>query len=269
MAFQSGNIGSSRQQTRKPRSAKRRQLFFEQLETRTLLSGTGLAGISAVPFVSTAPTAFTGPYNPSQIRQAYNFGTTGSGSGQTIAVIDAYNDPNALHDLNTFDATFGLPVPPNFLQVSETGGSTSRLPVNSGWAMETSLDIEWAHAIAPAANILLVEANSTSLNDLLTAVNLARNASLRTPQGLAPVTVVSMSWGAGEFSSEASYDSYFTTPAGHAGVSFVAATGDNGAPGNWPAFSPNVLAVGGTSLTTANSSSTTRARRRGTTAAAA
>ena len=111
--------------------------------------------------------------------------------------------------------------------------------------METSLDVEWAHAIAPGANILLVEANSSSLSDLLTAVNYARNAP--------GVSVVSMSWGAGEFQGETSFDSYFTTPAGHAGVTFVGSSGDSGAPSLWPALSSNVLAVGGTTLSVTSS----------------
>ena len=97
-------------------------------------------------------------------------------------------------------------------------------------------------AMAPAAKLLLVEADSASLSSLLAAVNTARN--------YAGVSVVSMSWGGGEFSSEATYDGYFTTPAGHGGVSFVAASGDGGAGAGpeWPSVSPNVLAVGGTTL---------------------
>ena len=100
--------------------------------------------------------------------------------------------------------------------------------------------MEWAHAIAPVANILLVEASSASFSDLLTAVDYARNA--------AGVVAVSMSWGGGEFSGESGYDGYFTTPSGHGGVTFVAASGDSGAPVGYPAISPNVVAVGGTTL---------------------
>ncbi len=97
-----------------------------------------------------------------------------------------------------------------------------------------------AHAVAPAANILLVEANSNSFNDLFTAINTARN----TPG----VVAVSMSWGGSEFLGETSYDSDFTTPAGHVGVSFFASAGDGGAPPIYPAASPNVVSVGGTTL---------------------
>ena len=83
------------------------------------------------------------------------------------------------------------------------------------------MDVEWAHAIAPTAKILLVEARSSSLGDLLSAVSYA--------SGRSDVVAVSMSWGAAEFSSETAYDSYFTTPSGHTGVTFVASSGDSGA----------------------------------------
>src|SRR5205085_1168560 len=86
-----------------------------------------------------------------------------------------------------------------------------------------------------------VEANSNSYNDLLTAVDYARNAS--------GVVSVSMSWGSGEFSSEISLDSHFTTPGGHSGVTFLTSSGDTGAPASYPASSPNVVSVGGTTLT--------------------
>src|SRR5262249_50727787 len=155
-----------------------------------------------------------------------------------IAIVDAYDDPNIAGDLQKFDAAFGLPNP-SFTKVNQTGGT--KLPAaNSGWATEIALDVEWAHAIAPGAKIVLVEANSSSMSDLMTAVNTARN--------YAGVVAVSMSWGGGEFSSEVNYDSYFTTPAGHTGVSFFASSGDTGAPASYPESSPNVVAVGGTTL---------------------
>ena len=115
------------------------------------------------------------------------------------------------------------------------------------WEMEEALDVEWAHAIAPGAQIVLVEADSQSLADLMTAVATAAEQP--------GVSVVSMSWGFAEgqdvlAADEALYDSYLTTPAGHKGVTFVASTGDYGAAvPQYPAFSPNVVAVGGTSLT--------------------
>ncbi len=104
------------------------------------------------------------------------------------------------------------------------------------------MDVEWAHAVAPQANLILFEANSASDQDLIsTAVNTARN----TP-GVAAVT---MSFGGSDYSGETALDSVFTTPTGHTGVTFLASTGDGGEPGGYPAFSPNVVAVGGTTLT--------------------
>lgn len=190
-------------------------------------------------------------YTPAQIRAAYGFSnvsfgsTAADGRGQTIAIIDAYNDPNITSDLAAFDSALGISAPPSFKIVNESGGSA--LPgtdPQQGWEGETALDVEWAHAIAPAANILLVEASSASDNDLFAAVNYARNA--------AGVSVVSMSWGSDDNASYASYDQslankYLVTPSGHQGITFVASAGDTGVP-SFPATSPNVLAVGGTDL---------------------
>jgi subtilase family serine protease len=188
-------------------------------------------------------------FSPAQISQAYGFnqirfnnGTVaGDDQGQTIAIVDAYNQPNIAGDLQTFDATYDLPSPPSFTVVNQSGGAS--LPsANTTWGLEESLDVEWAHAMAPKANILLVEANSNGWSDLLAAVDYARNQP--------NVSVVSMSWGGSEFSGEPFYDSYFTTPAGHQGVTFVASTGDSGSAGapESPSTSPGVLAVGGTNL---------------------
>ncbi len=235
--------------------------MVETLEQRQLLAvvaGTaatvnGAATQQAVPLYEelttisssgkVTPLAGAGPtgYTPTQIRQAYGLNqVSGDGSGTTIAIVDAYNDPNIAGDLAQFDSAFNLTAPPKFTVVNQTGGST--LPAaNSGWATEIALDVEWAHAIAPGANILLVEANSSSFSDLLTAVDYARNAP--------GVVDVSMSWGGSEFSGETSYDSHFTTPAGHSGVAFFVASGDSGAPAEYPSASPNVVGVGGTTLT--------------------
>jgi hypothetical protein len=224
--------------------------LWETLEVRQLLCGSATVvspAISLDPIIpakhSLAASSVQG-YTPAQIKAAYGFtGLSETGAGQTIAIIDAYNDPNIASDLGVFDSEFGLGAVPNFTVVSQTG-STAKLPqTNAGWAQETALDVEWAHAIAPQANILLVEASSDSTKNLVAAVNYARNAS--------GVSVVSMSWGGSEMSNETSYDKDFTTPSGHTGVTFVAASGDEGADGGaeWPAVSPNVIAVGGTTLT--------------------
>lgn len=188
----------------------------------------------------TVPSVFT----PAQIRQAYGVdqvtfnggAVAGDGSGQTIAIVDAYDDPTIAADLAHFDAQFGLAAPPSFVKATPQGQPA----YNSGWAGEIALDVEWAHAIAPGANILLVEARSSSFADLLAAVDYARSQP--------GVSAVSMSWGASEFSSETSNDSHFITPAGHAGVTFLASSGDSGTPPEWPSVSTNVVSVGGTSL---------------------
>jgi len=199
--------------------------------------------IVAQPAVAIAPLFGVGAptgLSPAQIQTAYgvngiNFGkVSGTGAGQTIAVVDAYFDPNISSDLAKFDAQYNLPAAPSFTQYVENGLSWN----NSGWALETALDVEWAHAIAPAANIVLVEAQP-NLTDLFSAVSFAAN--------LANVSVVSMSWGASEFSGEAAYNNVFTTPVGHNGVTFVASSGDSGTT-LFPSASPNVLSVGGTTL---------------------
>jgi subtilase family serine protease len=171
------------------------------------------------------------PLSPSQIISAYNLNSATGGAGTTIAIIDAYDDPTVAKDLATFSNNFGLPAA-NFVEHK----MSSRISVNSGWALEISLDVEWAHAIAPSATILLVEARSNSLNDLLAAVSYATSYS--------GVKAVSMSWGGSEFSTETSYDSYFNA----AGITFFASSGDSGAGVIWPSSSPNVVGVGGTTL---------------------
>jgi subtilase family serine protease len=224
----------------------RRPLRLEELETRTLLSASPVM----MPHLLQSHAIFNGipsGYTPYQIRAAYGLNNItfhngaaslkGNGAGQTIAIVDAFDDPTIAADLKTFDAAYGLPNP-TFTKLNQTGGTTPP-PVDAGWALEISLDVEWAHALAPAAKILLVEANSAG-DDLFTAVSFAANYS--------NVSVVSMSWGSGEFSGENTYDPTFTTPNGHNPVTFVASTGDSGAPPSYPAISPSVLGVGGTTL---------------------
>jgi subtilase family serine protease len=205
-----------------------------------MLAASPLTNVVCSPNVSFFAGSGFSVYSPNQIRHAYGFDQVGwNGAGQTIAIVDAYDDPTVLTDVQKFDRQWGLADPKLTVAKMTSGG---RAPIyNSGWAMEIALDVEWAHAIAPGASILLVEATTASLGDLLSAVNYARNQI--------GISVVSMSWGTGEFSSEGSLDSYFTTPAGHSGVTFVASSGDSGAPASWPAISSNVLAVGGTTLT--------------------
>jgi hypothetical protein len=210
----------------------------EYLEPRCLLS---TAAPESLSNIMATPSAVL--YAPGQIRTVYRVNSLPDqyqGAGETIAIVDAYSDPKIVSDLAIADVYASIPDPPSFTIINQNG-ATSPLPKgNTGWGVEISLDVEWAHSIAPAADLLLVEANSNSLADLLKAVDTAASYP--------GVSVVSMSWGSSEFSSESSYDSHFTTPAGHAGVTFVASSGDSGGVVEWPAASPNVLSVGGTTL---------------------
>lgn len=185
--------------------------------------------VQATPFLATSP----GGYNPTQIRHAYGLDQiTGDGAGQTIAIVDAYGNPAAANDLSVFCTTYGLPAAT--LNVYYPSGRVST--TDSGWALETNLDLQWAHVIAPKAKLALIVAKSASLSNLLNAVDYAvKNVGAK---------VVSMSWGANEFSGEASYDSHFNK----VGVSFFASSGDSGAGVLWPCVSPYVVAVGGTTL---------------------
>lgn len=178
-----------------------------------------------------ATSTYQSGYKPSQISTAYGISSLSvKGSGETIAIVDAYGDPNMASDLQKFDAQFNLPAAN--LTVAYPSGTPS---TDAGWALETALDVEWAHSIAPSAKILLVCAKSASESNLLTAINYANSHGAQ---------VVSMSWGGSEFSGESNYDSYFS----HSGTVYLASAGDNGAESSWPAASPKVVAVGGTNL---------------------
>ncbi len=246
--------GNSAARSRKNRLLGTRcPLFLELLEARNLLSGLQptytrvVLNGGANPFNGPSPTGTT----VAQIRHAYGFdkisfkdslGNTvpGDGSGTTIAIVDAFDNPTIANDLIQFDKAFNLP-DPVFTKVDQTGG-TNFPAVNNGWAGEIALDVEWAHAIAPKANILLVEATDNSYANLFAAVAYAAKQP--------GVVAVSMSFGGGEFSGQKVFDNTFKTPAGHTGVTFIASSGDNGAPASYPSSSPNVLSIGGTSLFT-------------------
>jgi subtilase family serine protease len=176
-----------------------------------------------------------------------------TGGSQAIAIVDAYDDPLAADDLAYFSAQFGLPFGPSTLSVVYASGNKPPEDPSGGWELEESVDIEYAHAMAPNATIYLVEADSNSDLDLLTAVTVATHlvqcrspSPCPSPKGAGEV---SMSWGGGEFSGETIFDSYFN----QRNVVFFAASGD--VPGNsWPCISPNVVCAGGT--TTARSPQT-------------
>ena len=218
----------------------------------------------------TSSSIVTVTYTPAQIRAAYGLPTlpakwTGLsasaeaeyGAGQTIYIVDAYNRPTVTTDLAAFDTKFGLPT-----CATENVTTATRLPLaaatklctlehaytldtgarhntapayNSGWATEINLDVEWAHATAPLARLILIEAEDNSSNGLDGAIALANS--------MGP-GIVSMSWGSSEGSWVTSLDSLFQTT----GMSYFAATGDAGRAVNWPSVSQYVVAVGGTSL---------------------
>lgn len=199
--------------------------------------------------------AYVSGLTPADIATAYSLPAL-SGAG-TIAIVDAYHYPNALADLKTFskgDPTLGFAslTPPcetgstgcfNFSQVyaSASGVQTTTVPpVNCGWNQEAALDIEWAHAMAPKASIVLVEAQSNSYADLFGAVTVAANI-VTAANGSGEV---SMSWGGSEFSGELDYDPYLKSPR----VVFVASSGDTGGKTIYPSVSPFVIAAGGTTL---------------------
>lgn len=190
---------------------------------------------------SVAPDATSGPptsaFTPSQIRHAYGFDQVANqGAGQTIGIVDAYDDPNAESDLGVFSAQFGLPACTTSNGCFRKVYANGKKPVaNANWAVEVSLDVQWAHAIAPKATILLVEAPTNNLSDLANGATVAvRNGA----------STVSMSWTSGEFSSETSMDRNFVS----SGVTYLAASGDAGTGAAYPAASPDVIGVGGTSL---------------------
>jgi len=207
---------------------------------------TPLAGVGSPP-----PSALT----PAQTRHIYGIDNIGNlGAGQTIAIVDAYDDPNIFSDANVFDQQFMTTLGGNTSYYTQYGAASSTDPNSwltkvyasgtqpagdTGWGTEISLDVEWMHAIAPQAKIILVEANSNSFSDLLAADDKAVNLG---------ATVISNSWGSSEFRGETSYDSHFTSDGFTSkGVTFVFSAGDSGNQ-SYPATSPYVLSVGGTTL---------------------
>ena len=184
------------------------------------------------------PNATPSGFGPADLLSAYNL-PSGGGAGQTVAIVDAYDDPNAEADMNTYRSQYGLPACTSasgcFKKVNQTGGS--KMPRGSqSWAGEISLDLDMVSAIAPNAHIILVEASTASMTNLGTAVNTAVSLGAK---------FVSNSYGGGESSADTGYDStYFN----HPGVAITVSSGDGGYGVEYPAASPNVTAVGGTAL---------------------
>jgi len=176
-----------------------------------------------------------------------NRGRVVIGGSNAIAVVDAYDDPTAVADLQAFSAQFGVPFSAGDLEVVYASGSKPPLDPSGGWEIEEALDVEYAHSMAPYAKIYLVEAASNSNPDLFSAVKVASNLiacgqTTTCPSGSTGQGEVSMSWGGAEFSGETSYDPLFTTP----NVVYFAASGD--VPGtSYPCVSTHVVCIGGTS----------------------
>lgn len=182
-----------------------------------------------------APSKVPKGITPSQIKKIYNLPLSG-GHG-TIAIIGAYNDKSIEADLNDFSKEFNLLSCTTKNKCFEKHLLATDTKEDSGWAIETSLDVEWAHAIAPSAKILLVEAKTPSGPNLLKAIDYAAKRP--------DIISISMSWGGEEFKEETSLDSHFQSKTR---AVFFASSGDNGAGVSWPAASPNVIGIGGTSL---------------------
>ena len=189
-----------------------------------------------------APAVTPSGYGPTDLQSAYNLPSATAGSGQTVAIVDAYDDPNAESDLAVYRSNFGLAACTTangcFRKVNQSGG-TKAPRANSGWAQEISLDLDMVSAACPNCHILLVEATSSSLTNLGTAVNTA---------AVLKATEISNSYGGNESSSDLSYDtSYFN----HPGIPITVSSGDSGYGVQYPAASQYVTSVGGTALSRA------------------
>jgi kumamolisin len=168
-----------------------------------------------------------------------------SGNG-AVAIVDAYDDPNAASDLAAYSSEFGLPAPTgsNFQVIYAAPGSDTQTTTpppqdpSGGWEIEESLDIEMAHAMAPNAMLYLVEANSSGSGDIFPAVQLASNLVQAAGGG-----EVSKSWGFGDFNGESGFDGYFQTN----NVVYFSSAGDS-AGLNYPSTSPYVVSAGGTTI---------------------
>jgi subtilase family serine protease len=191
-----------------------------------------------------------GAYDPSYLESAYNTPSATDGSGQTVAIVDAYDDPSAAADLTSYRAFFGLSACTTangcFRKVNESGGTTYPAG-NTSWGQEISLDLDMVSAICPNCHILLVEANSASIADLGTSVNEAVSLG---------ANVVSNSYGGPEYSTETSDNTKYYS---HPGVAVTVAAGDDGYGVEFPASSNTVTAVGGTTLQQATNTGTRNA----------
>jgi len=195
---------------------------------------------SASPFVLTAPSG----YGPADLQSAYKLPSGTAGTGQTVAIVDAFDDPTAEADLAQYRSYYGLPPCTTangcFRKVNQTGGTIYPAP-SPDWALEISLDLDMASAICPNCHILLVESNTNLDSDLYAAED--RAAALG-------ANAISNSWGGSEYSGQTADDVHFN----HPGIAITASSGDSGYGVSYPAASRFLTAVGGTSLTRNSSS---------------
>ncbi|HVD86918.1 MAG TPA: S53 family peptidase [Solirubrobacterales bacterium] len=207
-------------------------------------AGNALCHARVVTNANGAPQATTAPrgYGPAQFRGAYGL-PSAAPTAQTLAIVDAFDDPSIAGDLNTYSTQFGLPLcnstNPCFQKVNQSGSASGPFPrTDSGWAMEIALDVEVAHAACPNCKILLVEASSNSLSNLAAAVTTAAKLG---------ATEISNSYGGSEFSSELS--GTYAAPYEQPGVAVTVSSGDNGYGSfGFPAALSSVITVGGTTL---------------------
>jgi subtilase family serine protease len=179
--------------------------------------------------------------SPQDLKTHYNMPSQYQGEGQTIAIVTVAGVSNIIDDFNTFSNQYGLPTCTlsTCLKVYNLGTKSAAQAL---WDYETALDTQWAHAIAPKANIIVVQAKSALMSDIFVAIQYAAAQP--------NVTAISMSFGAIEYSSQISsqYDGIFKK---YPHIAFFAASGDSGNNGNrqmYPAASPYVTAVGGTTI---------------------
>src|SRR3954447_14960074 len=189
----------------------------------------------ALPFAS-------GPsgYGPADLQAAYALPSSTAGAGQTVAIVDAFDDPAAESDLAQYRSFYGLPACTTangcFRKVNESGGTLPMPPPEPDWSLEISLDLDMVSAVCPNCHILLVEATTNLNTDLYTAEDTAARLG---------ANAISNSYGGSESSSETSQDVHFN----HPGVAITASSGDDGFGVSYPAASRYLTAVGGTSLT--------------------
>jgi subtilase family serine protease len=179
-------------------------------------------------------------YGPADLQAAYALPSSTAGAGQTVAIVDAYDDKHAEADLKVYRKHFNLPVCTTlngcFKRLNQSGNPGPYPPANTGWAQEISLDLDMVSAVCPKCHILLIEAQAASFNDLAASVDTAARLG---------ATAISNSYGGGEYPSETSDQAHFN----HPGIMITASSGDSGYGPQFPAASQYVTAVGGTSLT--------------------